>query len=51
MFIIFEGEQHDFSKMAEKVVQYCDDALKEVSKAMYQYNLFYCIVMTRTSMN
>ena len=28
------GEHHDFSKMAERLVQFCDEALKEVSKSV-----------------
>ena len=28
------GEHHNFSQMAEKVVQFCEDSLKEVNKAV-----------------
>lgn len=28
----FAGETHDFSKMAQKIVQFCEDAFKEVTE-------------------
>ena len=41
LYLLLSGESHDFSKMAEKLVQFCDEALREVSMVIRRYSTLY----------